>query len=79
MERLDTDEMPLSETADGRAIKGGEWSLASRRCTYVAPSIWRVNPSGVLKKLRNTGSKQTFDIQVSTQPSTERLNCLLRS
>ena len=44
----------------------------SRRRTYVAPSVWRVNPSGVLKKLKNTSSKQTFDsiiIQVSTQPS----------
>ena len=29
---------------------------------YVAPSVWRVNPSGVLKKLRNT-------IQVQTKPS----------
>jgi len=72
----DTDEMPLksSETADSRVIGRGEWSPASRRCTYVAPSVWRVNPSGVLKKLRNTGSKPTFDIQVLTQPSTERLN-----
>jgi len=54
-----TDEMPLksSETADGKVIRRGEWSPATRRCTYVAPSVWQVNPSGVLKKLRNTGSK----------------------
>ena len=56
--------MPLksSETADSRVIGRGEWSPASRRHTYVAPSVLRVNPSGVLKKLRNT-------IQVQTKPS----------
>ena len=50
--------MPLksSETADGRVIGRGEWSPASRRCKYVAPSVWWVNPYSVLKKLRNTGS-----------------------
>jgi len=55
--------MPLksSETADSRVIGRGEWSPASRRRKYVVPSVWRVNPSGMLKKLRNTGSKQTFD------------------
>ena len=54
-----TDEMPLksSETADSKGIGRGEWSPASRRHTYIAPSVWRVNPSGVLKKLRNTSSK----------------------
>ena len=58
-----TDEMPLncSETADGRVIGRGEWSPASRRRTYVAPNVWQVNPSGVLKKLWNASSKQTFD------------------
>ena len=50
--------MPLksSETADGKGIGKGEWSPASRRRKYVAHSVWRVNPSGMLKKLRNTGS-----------------------
>ena len=37
---------------------------------YVAPSVWRVNPSSMLMKLRNTGSKAALDsIYVSTQPS----------
>jgi len=42
--------MPLkrSETADGKGIGRGEWSPASRRRTYLAPSVWLVNPSGVL-------------------------------
>ena len=48
---------------------------------YVAPSIWRVNPSSMLKKLRNTGSKATFDsiyrYRHSHHLSTERLDCLL--
>jgi len=59
----DTDKMPLksSETADGRVIGRGEWSPTSRRHKYVAPNVWWVNPSGELKKLRNTGSKPTFD------------------
>jgi len=80
----DTDEMPLksSESADCRVIWRGEWSPASRRCMYVTPSIWRVNPSGVLKKLRNTCSKPTFDSMYryrhSHHLSTERLDCLLR-
>jgi len=54
----DTDKMPLklksSETADDRVIGRGEWLPASRRHTYVAPSVWQVNSSGVLQKLRNT-------------------------
>ena len=81
----DTDEMPLksSETADGRVMGRGEWSPTSMRCTYVAPSIWRVDPSGVLTKLRNTGSKPNFDstywYQHHHHLSTKRLDCLLRS
>jgi len=76
----DTDEMPLksSETADSRVIGGGEWSPTSTRRTYVAPSIWRVNLSDVLKKLRNTGSTPTFDsifrYQHSHHLSMERLD-----
>jgi len=55
----DTDEMPLksSETADDRKRR---MVTASRRHTYIASSISWVNPSGMLKKLRNTGSKPTF-------------------
>jgi len=77
-------EMPLksSETADGKGIGRGEWSPASRRCTYVTPSVWRVNPSGMLKKLRNTSSKQTFDSiyryrHRETRLSTSRLKAVL--
>ena len=56
-------QLKSSETADGRVIGRREWSPTSRRCMYVAPSVWHVNPSGVLKKLRNTltGCKPTFD------------------
>ena len=54
----DTDEMPLklksSETTDGGVIGRGEWLPASRRHTYVTPSVWQVNSCGVLKKLKNT-------------------------
>ena len=46
---------------DGKAIERGEWTPASRRRTYVAPSVWGVNPSSMIKKLKNTSSKQTFD------------------
>ena len=58
-----TDEMSpkSSETTDGRVIGRGEWLPTSWRHTYVAPSIWQVNPSGMLEKLRNTGSKPTFE------------------
>ena len=81
------EEMPLksSETTDGRVIGRGEWSPTSRRHTYITPSIWRVIPSGVLKKLRNTLSdcKPTFDsiyrYRQSHHLSTERLDCLLHS
>ena len=70
------------ETADGRVIGRGEWSPTSRRGTYVALSVWRVNSSSVLKKPRNTGSKPTFDsiyrYRHSHHLSTERLDCLLR-
>ena len=80
----DTDKMPLkrSETADGRVMGRGEWLPASRRRTYVAPSVWWVNLSGVFKKLRNTGSKPNFDstywYRHHHHLSTERLVCLLR-
>jgi len=80
----DTDRMPLksSESADGRVIGRGEWSPASRRCMYITPSIWRVNSICVLKKVRNTGSKPTFDSMYryrhSHHLSTERLDCLFR-
>ena len=76
----DTDEMPLksSERADGKGIGRGEWSPASWRRTYVAASIWWVNPSGMLKKLRNTSSKQTFDsIYRYRQRETSRLKAAL--
>ena len=44
-----------------RRVTGRGGSLPASRCMYIAPSIWLVNPSSVLKKLRNTGSKPTFD------------------
>ena len=49
--------------------------------TSLPARVWQVNPSGVLKKLRNTGSKPTFDsiyrYRHSHHLSTERLDCPL--
>ena len=78
----DTDKMPLKSSCRDSRWQGDRerrWSPTSKRHKYVAPNVWWVNPSGKLKKLRNTGSKPTFDsiyrYQHSHHLSTERLDC----
>jgi len=73
----------IEDLEDCRRQSDRERRMATRQQeTYIALSVWWVNPSVVLKKVRNTGSKPTFDIiyryRHSHHLSTERLDCLLR-